>query len=215
MWLSADPAMGEYIPQAPINDEAKKHNKELLGMGGVFNYVNLHAYHYAGNNPVKLTDPDGRDVYNMTGEDIVVIDDKGVAYLVHDGEMHEGRIDGVRFSDGTVAKVTDENYLINPKVDIVAYKKDGDYGARFYAHLDKAMNDLGDWYKEHKGGSELPSGIYSRDQVEDKNTKFSAQWRPREEDIRKNDPRVRRIVLDDMLPVYMNASADLDLEKIF
>jgi hypothetical protein len=61
MWLSADPAMGEYVPQAPINDEAKKHNQNLPGLGGVFNYVNLHAYHYAGNNPVKLTDPDGRE----------------------------------------------------------------------------------------------------------------------------------------------------------
>jgi hypothetical protein len=28
-------------------------------MGGVYNYVNLHTYHYAGNNPVKLVDPDG------------------------------------------------------------------------------------------------------------------------------------------------------------
>jgi RHS repeat-associated protein len=62
MWLSADPAMGEYIPQAPINDDIRKQNQNLPGMGGVFNYVNLHAYHYAGNNPVKLTDPDGRDV---------------------------------------------------------------------------------------------------------------------------------------------------------
>jgi RHS repeat-associated protein len=60
MWLSADPAMGEYIPRAPVDDEARKYNQNLPGMGGVFNYVNLHTYHYAGNNPVKLKDPTGR-----------------------------------------------------------------------------------------------------------------------------------------------------------
>jgi RHS repeat-associated protein len=60
MWLSTDPAMGEYVPQAPVNDEIRKQNENLPGMGGVFNYVNLHAYHYAGNNPVKLVDPDGK-----------------------------------------------------------------------------------------------------------------------------------------------------------
>jgi hypothetical protein len=59
MWLSVDPAMGEYIPQAPINDDIRKQNQNLPGMGGVFNYVNLHVYHYAGNNPVKLVDPTG------------------------------------------------------------------------------------------------------------------------------------------------------------
>ena len=61
-WLSGDPALGDYIPKAPIDDEAKKHNENLPGMGGVFNVVNLHLYHYAGNNPVKYEDPDGRIV---------------------------------------------------------------------------------------------------------------------------------------------------------
>jgi len=59
--LSADPAVGDYIPQAPVNDEARKHNQNLPGMGGIFNVVNLQLYHYAGNNPVKYTDPDGRE----------------------------------------------------------------------------------------------------------------------------------------------------------
>lgn len=37
-------------------------------MGGVFNTVNLHLYHYAGNNPVKYTDPDGNWI--ETGWDV-------------------------------------------------------------------------------------------------------------------------------------------------
>ena len=51
-----------FLSTAPVDDEAKKHNENLPGMGGVFNTVNLHVYHYAGNNPVKYTDPDGRDI---------------------------------------------------------------------------------------------------------------------------------------------------------
>jgi hypothetical protein len=67
MWLSVDPAMGEYVPQAPINDEAKKYNQNLPGQGGVFNVVNLHVYHYAGNNPVKYVDPEGLWINNQDG----------------------------------------------------------------------------------------------------------------------------------------------------
>ena len=62
-WISADPAMntGEYFPVAPVDDEAKKHNGNLPGMGGIFNHINGNLYHYAGNNPIKYTDPDGRN----------------------------------------------------------------------------------------------------------------------------------------------------------
>jgi hypothetical protein len=31
-----------------------------LPNGGIFNYTNLHVYHYSNNNPVKYTDPDGK-----------------------------------------------------------------------------------------------------------------------------------------------------------
>ena len=66
-WLSGDPALNDYIPKAPIDDEAKKHNENLPGMGGVYNTVNLHLYHYAGNNPVKYTDPDGKFINIIIG----------------------------------------------------------------------------------------------------------------------------------------------------
>ena len=64
-WISGDPAVGDYIPSAPVSEEAKKRNGSLPGMGGVFNVVNLHVYHYAGNNPVKYVDPDGKDIKGM------------------------------------------------------------------------------------------------------------------------------------------------------
>jgi len=58
---------GKYFPKP--NDYDTEHDfywylqqdgsKKLAGMGGVFNAINMDVYHYAGNNPIKLTDPNG------------------------------------------------------------------------------------------------------------------------------------------------------------
>jgi hypothetical protein len=59
--------MGEYLPSAPISDEARRRNGNLPGQSGIFNLVNLHVYHYAGNNPVKYVDPDGEKIRYAEG----------------------------------------------------------------------------------------------------------------------------------------------------
>jgi RHS repeat-associated protein len=176
-WLSADPAMGEYIPVAPINDEARRRNGNLPGMGGVFNYVNLHVYHYAGNNPVKYTDPDGRDAYNCTGEDIYVRNEEGTLFPVRDGEMYKGRIDGIITNDGTVIKVsdTDKYFGMLPTVDITVDKENGEYGARFTNMLSMKQNDIGDTQK--KGTDLNLSGIYTKEYVEGLKSGFDSRWK--------------------------------------
>jgi RHS repeat-associated protein len=75
-WLSGDPALGDYLPSAPVDEEAKKRNGSLPGQGGVFNLVNLHVYHYAGNNPVKYTDPDGR----AAGDEFDTMDEAAIDF---------------------------------------------------------------------------------------------------------------------------------------
>jgi len=74
-WISTDPALqeGKYFPRP--NDYDTEHDfywylqqdgsRKLAGMGDVFNAINLDSYHYAGQNPVKLVDPDGRTIITI------------------------------------------------------------------------------------------------------------------------------------------------------
>ena len=49
-WISVDPALSYYV-------EGKSNGSS----GGIYNSVNLNLYHYSANNPVKYSDPDGKD----------------------------------------------------------------------------------------------------------------------------------------------------------
>ena len=79
-WVSADKALKDYLPLKDTfkvqeedvqlrnglykgnaylpNNDINKYQK-LPGMGGVFNSKNLDMYHYVGNNPIILIDPNG------------------------------------------------------------------------------------------------------------------------------------------------------------
>ncbi|EMB42996.1 RHS repeat-associated core domain-containing protein, partial [Treponema denticola] len=119
-WLSGDPALSDYIPKAPIDDEAKKHNENLPGLGGVYNTVNLHVYHYAGNNPVKYIDPDGRTdyIYHLDDEGNVTKtkeNDWGFWEFLHIDRYYVETSDGTRYRANSEETV--ELYQFN-KIDV-------------------------------------------------------------------------------------------------
>jgi RHS repeat-associated protein len=213
MWLSADPAMGEYIPAAPINDEAKQHNKELPGLGGVFNYVNLHTYHYAGNNPVVLMDPDGENFYNFTKKDIVVFDEDTHIIIVRPGEMYEGPIDGVML-EGGITKVTFKRSIWISNLDVsIETTDDGD--TAFLLGGSGVYNALGDLYKKFKYPDKLPSGIYTPEGVK-KNSDFDGwienyeKWKAGDTTVQGDSSKVRKIKTIDTFFVGTQIHSELE-----
>jgi hypothetical protein len=57
-------------------------------MGGVFNVVNLHVYHYAGNNPVNITDPTG--AYDFDHDNKIIYTDLTIKDLDKANTILEG-----------------------------------------------------------------------------------------------------------------------------
>jgi RHS repeat-associated protein len=144
MWLSADPAMEEYIPQAPINDEAKKYNQNLPGMGGVFDVINLHVYHYAGNKPVMLTDPDG----NQKGGGIPIHNQKNSLPPTNKQYNTQPAYEGIAQRERHMSNAADTfeafannsgRYVVNAWKNLDVWFNKGEYRKEFIQRQNKAI----------------------------------------------------------------------------
>ena len=161
-WLSGDPALGEYIPSAGAD------TSKLAGMGGVYNTVNLHLYHYSGNNPVKYTDPDGRFLeVNDNGDGTYVISgceansDKNI-YIMKDGKR-TGDVLGQMLTEYSFF---DDDQLVEGAVIDTTDTSGSDFLNNFkentpdlFSYMDKARNgkeyDFKDIGKGDKVGDDL------------------------------------------------------------
>ena len=134
-WISTDPALPEYLPtglQLFFPEQAFNANS-LKGSGGVFNSANINLYHYAGLNPVKFVDPNGKatlqigfanDAYAIGGlslENGIVFgysSDKGFefgTYKANSLQMENGMPGEVKHSDIGVSSGLNVTFSMHTK----------------------------------------------------------------------------------------------------
>ena len=163
-WLSADPAMGEYIPGAPINDEVRKRNGNLPGMGGIFNTVNLHTYHYAGNNPIKYTDPDGRSPKGWISSWMAEPSSQGGKSISSNAPQRAGGYTSFyeNFTSNSIFANIDASLFSfengnGDRVNLWLWK--GDYNLADKASWDRSMSPVMEWHNGGEIATYIQSGI--------------------------------------------------------
>jgi hypothetical protein len=131
----------KYLPMA--NKENKERDHRLPGMGGIYNALNLAVYGYAGQNPLKYIDPDGKELVRVefagpsafVGKSLVV--DKTflpVIVAMNDIALSRGikidvtsatRVSGQPVSNAIVTPAAKSLHLVGRAVDVNLVDKDG------------------------------------------------------------------------------------------
>ncbi|MGB4269375.1 MAG: RHS repeat-associated core domain-containing protein [Spirochaetota bacterium] len=115
-WISTDPAIEKYLPskdKLKVKGEDLKHKglkdkaykdypnmdfekyKEIEGMGGVYNPINIDMYQYGWQNPITHYDPDGKKVLMLfigAGGGFGISFEGSAGYLIQYGKGVEFKI---------------------------------------------------------------------------------------------------------------------------
>jgi len=125
VWQSVDPILEKYLPSG---DPEK--DKNLPGMGGVFNSGNLAGFTYTHQNPVKYVDPDGNEISIDAFNSFVEETGKNSV------EYGKGVMDGaISIYDGNMNFIDQANRHLS---DDPQARHEGDFVAEF---VEEAIND--------------------------------------------------------------------------
>ena len=153
-WLSTDPALGDYVLQTS------------KGEGGIYNHINMHLYHYGGNNPIRFVDPTGLyDEENGYTEDEI----SAFNNMSTSAQLEFLKNEKASVSEGTDSAGKKSMYMRNQlknsmKLSSLFYGRDGD---------EKFMNeDLRDFLNLNDNGS----NSYTIDEMKSENGWSELGW---------------------------------------